>query len=174
MFDDKQKNAYSAVKAPDELRERVFSSAENRKDNILVFRTAFSRAIAAAACIVLVAAAVFTVFNGNGFEVSINGSSVSENTSVEIGRGGAARSVAEAEVSVKLELDGGAHITVDSGEFDVSGEEKGLTEFSAHDDVEIVWRSSGLQRSEMTVDYGRETCVLVLEYDGICWTVTRK
>lgn len=174
MFDDKQKSAYSAVKAPDGLRERVFSSAENKKDNILVFRTAFSKAIAAAACIALVAVAVFTVFNGNGFEVSINGSSVSENASVEIAGGGAARLISEAEVRVELELDGGAFITVDSGEFDVEGEEKGLTEFSANGDVEIVWRSRGLQKSEMTVDYGRETCVLVLEHDGVCWAVTRK
>ncbi len=174
MFDDKQKNAYSAVKAPEELRERVFSSAENKKDNILVFRTAFSRAVAAAACIALVAVAVLTVFNGNGFEVSVNGSSVAERASVDVAGGGAARTVSEAEVRVELELDGGAFITVDSGEFDVEGEEKGLTEFSANDDVEIVWRSSGLQKSEMTVDYGRETCVLVLEHDGVCWTVTRK
>ena len=172
MFDDKQKNAYSNVKAPDELRERVFSSAENRKDNVLVFRTSLSRAVAAAACIVLVAVAVLTVFNGNGFEVSINDSSVSENSSIEIAQ--KARSVAEAEVNIKFGFDGGAHITVDSGEFDVKGEEKGLTEFSADDDVEIIWRSSGLQKSEMTVDYGRKTCVLVLEHDGVCWTVTRK
>ena len=173
MFDDKQKNAYSAVKAPDELRERVFSSAESKKDNVLVFRTAFSKAVAAAACIALVFVAMVAVFNGNGFDVSINGSSVSADSSIELA-GAKARSVTEAQVKVSLELDGGAHITVDSGKFDVQGEEKGLTEFSADDDIEIVWRTDGLKKSEMTVDYGRETCVLVLEHNGACWTVTRK
>ncbi len=177
MFDKKQKDAYSAVKAPDELRERIFSSAADENNNVFVFKTAFSRAVAAAACIVLVAVAAFTVFSGDGIEVSIDGSAVERNASVEIARADVspnARAVSDAEVKLTLELDGGAHITVSSGSFDVVGESKEMTEFSADEDVDLVWRSNGLEKSEMTVDYGRKTCVLVLEHNGVCWSVTRK
>ena len=78
-----------------------------------------------------------------------------------------------AAASVGLDLDGGALITVDSGCFDVVGEENGLTEFSAEEDVELVWKSDGMEKSVMTVDYGKKSCILILEYDGE-WKVTRK
>lgn len=178
MFSDKQKEAYSAVNAPEELRERILASAEeNKKDNTVLFKTQFSRIAAAAACVVLVAVAVFYAFNGNGIEVTVNGTAVGENASVAVAQtqGGIAlaRHASEAEISLTLELDSDALITVDSGSFDVVGKESNLTEYSAEESIEIVWRSNGMQKSEMTVDYGRKTCVLVLEYNGE-WIVTRK
>ena len=79
MFSDKQKEAYSAVKAPDELRERILASAEEtKKDNTVLFKTQFSRILAAAACIVLVTVAAFYAFNGNGIDINVNGASVAE------------------------------------------------------------------------------------------------
>lgn len=178
MFDENQKKAYSSIKAPDELRDRVFSSAEpeKKKDNVLVFRSRVSRFVAMAACVVLVAVAVFTVFTDNGIEVSINGTDFGENVSLALTETDApalARAFSPAEVSVNLDLDGGALITVDSGCFDVVGEGNGLTEFSAEEDVELVWKSDGMEKSVMTVDYGKKSCILILEYDGE-WKVTRK
>lgn len=177
MFTDKQRQAWSAAKAPDELRERILASAEKENNNSVLLKTQFSRIVAAAACIVLVAVAVFAAFSGNGIEVSVNGSAVGENASIALAetQGGIAlaRSASEAEVKLTLDIDSDALITVDSGSFDVIGEGENLTEFSAEDNVEIIWRSNGMQKSEMTVDYGRKTCVLVLEYNGE-WTVTRK
>ena len=174
MFTDNQKEAYSAVKAPEELRERILASAEKEKDNNVLLKTQFSRIVAAAACIVLVAVAVFAAFSGNGIEVSVNGTPVGENASVALSQTqGLARISGEAEVTLTLEIKSDALITVDSGSFDVIGEGENLTEFSAEDNIEIIWRSNGMQKSEMTVDYGRKTCVLVLEYNGE-WTVTRK
>ena len=177
MFTDKQKQSYSAVNAPEELRERILASAEKEKDNTVLLKTRFSRILAAAACIALVAVAVFAAFTGNGIEVSVNGTAVGENASVAVAQtqGGIAlaRQAGEAEISLTLELDSDALITVAGGSFDVIGEGENLTEFSAEDNVEIIWRSNGMQKSEMTVDYGRKTCVLVLEYNGE-WIVTRK
>lgn len=178
MFDEKQKKAYSSLTAPDELRERVFSSVESqqKKGDILVFRSSFSRFVAAAACIVLVAVAVLTVFTDNGIGVSINGTDFDENVSLALAETNApalARAFSPAEVSVSLDLDGGALITVDSGSFTVVGEGSNLTEFTADGDVEIIWKSDGMQKSVMTVDGGKESCVLILEHDGK-WKVTRK
>lgn len=177
MFSDKQREAWSAVNAPDELRERILASAEKEKDNTVLLKTQFSRIVAAAACMVLVAVAAFTAFTGNGIEVSVNGTAVGENASVAVAetQGGIAlaRHASEAEISLTLEIDSDALITVDSGSFDVIGEGENLTEFSAEDNVEIIWKSNGMKKSEMTVDYGRKTCVLILEYNGE-WTVTRK
>lgn len=178
MFDGKQKEAYSAVKAPEELRERVLSSADDNKNSQMLFKTQLSRILAAAACIALVAVAVFTVFSGNRFEASVNGSVIGENSSIAVEYNGKspvvlARAFNEAEVNLTLTLGSDALITVDSGSFDVVGGEKNLTEYTAENDVEIIWRSSGMQKSEMTVDYGRKTCVLVLEYNGE-WIITRK
>lgn len=178
MFSDKQKEAYSAVKSPEELRERILASAEKseKDNNTVLFKTQFSRIVAAAACIVLVAVAAFYAFNGNRIEVSVNGVDVAENETVALTNGSSplARNAAQAEINLKLELDSDALITVDSGSFDVVGkEENNLTEYSAEESIEIVWRSDGMQKSEMTVDYGRKTCVLVLEYNGE-WIVTRK
>lgn len=176
MFSDKQKEAYSAVKAPEELRERILASAEkSEKDNTVLFKTQFSRIAAAAACIVLVAVAAFYAFNGNGIEVSVNGVAVAEDQTVALTDVPAplARNAVQAEINLKLDLDSDALITVDSGSFDVVGKESNLTEYSAEESIEIVWRSNGMQKSEMTVDYGRKTCVLVLEYNGE-WIVTRK
>ena len=174
MFSDKQKEAYSAVKAPEELRELILASAEKEKDNKMLLKTQFSRIVAAAACVALVAVAVFAAFSGNGIEVSVNGAVVGENASVALSQTqGLARSSGEAEVRLTLEIDSDALITVDSGSFDINGVGVNLTEYSAEDNVEIIWRSNGMQKSEMTVDYGRKTCVLVLEYNGE-WTVTRK
>ena len=174
MFSDKQKEAYSVVKAPEELRELILASAEKEKDNKMLLKTQFSRIVAAAACVALVAVAVFAAFSGNGIEVSVNGAVVGENASVALSQTqGLARSSVEAEVRLTLEIDSDALITVDSGSFDINGVGVNLTEYSAEDNVEIIWRSNGMQKSEMTVDYGRKTCVLVLEYNGE-WTVTRK
>lgn len=177
MFTDKQRQAWSAAKAPDELRERILASAEKENNNSVLLKTQFSRIVAAAACVVLVAVAVFAAFSGNGIEISVNGTAVGENASIALAEtlGGIAlaRSASEAEVKLTLDIDSDALITVDSGSFDVIGEGENLTEFSAEDNVEIIWRSNGMQKSEMTVDYGRKTCVLVLEYNGE-WTVTRK
>lgn len=177
MFTDKQKEAYGAVKAPDELREQIFSSVENDKNTEKkIFKTQFSRIVAAAACVALVAFAVFAAFSGNGIEVSVNGSFVAENASValtDVRVSPLARNVTQAEVTLTLDIDSDALITVDSGSFDVKGEGENLTEFSAEDSVEIIWRSNGTEKSEMTVDYGRKTCVLILEYNGE-WIVTRK
>ena len=177
MFLDEQKEAYSAVKAPEELREIILASAEKEKDNKVLLKTQSSRIVAAAACVVLVAVAVFAAFTGNGIEVSVNGTVVGENASIALTQtqGGIAlaRSADEAEVTLTLEIDSDALITVDSGSFDINGVGVNLTEFSAEDNIEIIWRSDGMQKSEMTVDYGRKTCVLVLEYNGE-WTVTRK
>ncbi len=177
MFDEKEKRVYSSITAPDELRERVFSSAESpkEKDNILVFRSRFSRIVAAAACVVLVAVAVFTVFTGNGIDVSINGTDVENNVSIALSETDGialARMFAPAEVSVRLDLNGGALITVDSGCFDVVGEDGNLTEYSAEEDVELLWKSDGMKKSVMTVDYGKKSCILILEYDGE-WKITR-
>lgn len=176
MFSDKQKEAYSTVKAPDELRERILASAEkSEKDNTVLFKTQLSRIVAAAACVVLVAVAAFYAFNSNGIEISVNGVAVSENETVTLTDAPSplARSAPQAEINLKLDITSGALITVDSGCFDVVGKETNLTEYSAEESIEIVWRSDGMQKSEMTVDYGRKTCVLVLEYDG-GWVVTRK
>lgn len=176
MFSDKQKKAYSAVKAPDELRERVLASAENNQnDKTVLFRTQFSRIAAAAACVVFVAVAVFYAFgNNNGIDVSVNGIAVEENQTVALTEvSPLARSAPQAEIKLKLDISADAFITVDSGCFDVVGKESGLTEYSAEESIEIIWKSNGMQKSEMTVDYGRKTCVLVLEYDGE-WVVTRK
>ena len=177
MFSDKQKEAYSAVKAPEELREIILASAEKEKDNKVLLKTQFSRIVAAAACVVLVAVAAFASFTGNGIEVSVNGTAVGENASIALTQtqGGIAlaRSADEAEVTLTLEIDSDALITVNGGSFEIDGEGENLTEFSAEDNIEIIWRSDGMQKSEMTVDYGRKTCVLVLEYNGE-WTVTRK
>lgn len=178
MFSDKQKEAYSAVKAPDELRERILASAEEtKKDNTVLFKTQFSRILAAAACIVLVTVAAFYAFNGNGIDINVNGASVAENASValaETHNGVAlARAAGDAEVRVSIDIKGDAFITVDSGSFDVVGKESGLTEYSAEESVEVIWKSDGMKKSEMTVDYGRRTSVLVLEYDGE-WIITRK
>lgn len=178
MFDENQKKVYSSIKAPDELREKVFSAvdSEEKKDNIFVFRSRVSRFVAMAACLVLVAVAVFTVFTDNGIEVSINGTDFGKNVSLALTETNApalARAFSSAEVSVSLDLDGGALITVDSGCFDVIGEEKNLTEFTAEEDVELVWKSDGMQKSVMTVDCGKKSCILILEYDGE-WKVTRK
>ncbi len=178
MFDENQKKVYSSIKAPDELRDKVFSSAdsEKKKDNILVFRSRVSRFVAMAACVVLVAVAVFTVFTDNGIKVSINGTDFGENVSLALTETDApalARAFSPAEVSVSLDLDGGALITVDSGCFDVVGKEKSLTEYSADEDVELLWKSNGMEKSVMTVDYGKKSCILILEYDGE-WKVTRK
>ena len=67
MFDENQKKVYSSIKAPDELREKVFSAVDSdeKKDNIFVFRSRVSRFVAMAACLELVAVAVFTVFTDN-------------------------------------------------------------------------------------------------------------
>lgn len=178
MFDENQKKAYSSITAPDELREKVFASAESqkKKDNVFVFRSRVSRFVAAAACLVLVAVAVFTVFTDNGIEVSINGTEFNGGMSLALSETNApalARAFSPAEVSVKLDLDGGALITVDSGCFDVIDEEKNLTEFTAEDDVELVWKSDGMQKSVMTVDCGKKSCILILEYDGE-WKVSGK
>lgn len=178
MFDSKQKEAYSAVKAPQELRKRILSSADNEKKSDSLLKTQFSRVLAAAACLALVAVAVFTVFTGNRFEVSVDGSVISENSSIEVDGFGKspvvlARSFVQAEVELTLKLGSDALITVDSGSFDIDGVGTNLTEHTADDDVEIIWRTCGIQKSEMTIDYGRKTCVLVLEYnDG--WVITRK
>ncbi len=178
MFDEKEKKVYLSVTAPDELRDRVFSSAESskEKDNIFVFRSGLSRLIAAAACVVLIAVAVFTVFTGNGIDVSINGTNVDNNVSVALSETDGialARMFTPAEVSVSLDLNGGALITVDSGCFDVIGEDSNLTEYSAEEDVELLWKSDGMKKSVMTVDYGKKSCILILEYDGE-WKITRK
>lgn len=176
MFSDKQKEAYSAVKAPDELCERVLASAKkSEKDNTVLFKTQLSRIVAAAACVVLVAVAAFYAFNSNGIDISVNGVAVEENQTVALTEivSPLARSAPQAEISLKLDITSDALITVDSGSFDVVGKETNLTEYSAEESIEIVWKSDGMQKSEMTVDYGRKTCVLVLEYDG-GWVVTRK
>ncbi len=177
MFTDKQKEAYSAVKAPDELRERILASADNGKGEVALLKTPFMRVVAAAACVALVAVAAFASFTGNGIDVSVNGTVIDENASVALNQtqGGIAlaRSTGEAEVTLTLEIDSDALITVNGGSFEIDGEGENLTEFSAEDNVEIIWRSNGMQKSEMTVGYGRKTCVLVLEYNGE-WTVTRK
>lgn len=179
MFDGKQKEVYSAVKAPPELRERILTSADNEKNNQALFKTQFSRVLAAAACIVLVAVSVFTVFTGNRFEASVDGSVISENSSITVDGFGSspialARSFAQAEVTLSLTLGSDALITVDSGSFDVAGEDENLTEYTAEDDIEIIWRTSGMQKSEMTIDYGRKTCMLILEYIDGEWIITRK
>ncbi len=178
MFDEKQKKAYSSITAPDELRDRVFASVEteNKKGDILVFRSRVSRFIAAAACFVLVAVAVFTVFTDNGIDVSVNGSEFNKSMSLALAETNApamARAFSPAEVSVSFDFDSGAFITVDSGCFDVKGEESGLTEFSADEDVELIWKSNGMQKSVMTVECGKKSCVLTLEYDGE-WKITRE
>lgn len=178
MFDEKQKKAYSSITAPDELRDRVFSSLEiqDKKDNVFVFRSRVSRLVAAAACVVLVAVAVFAVFTNNGIEVSVNGTDFNGSMSLALAETDApalARAFSPAEVSISLDLDGGALITVDSGSFDVIGEESSLTEFAAEEDVELIWKSDGMQKSVMTVEYGKKSCILILEYDGE-WKVTRK
>lgn len=178
MFDEKQKKAYLSVTAPDELRERVFSSVEteDKKDNFFVFRSRASRLVAAAACLVLVAVAVFAVFTDNGIGVSVNGTDFEGGTSLVLAEANApalARVFSPAEVSVNLDLDGGALITVDSGSFDVIGEERDVTEFVASQDVELVWRSDGMQTSVMNVECGKKSCILILEYDGE-WKVIRK
>lgn len=176
MFNDKQKEAYSAVKAPEELRERVLASAEeSQKDNTVLFKTQFSRIAAAAACVVFVAVAAFYAFNSNGIDISVNGVEVAENQTVALTDvpSPLARFAPWAEIKLELDITSDAFITVDSGSFDVVDKETNLTEYSAEESIEIIWRSDGMQKSEMTVDYGRKTCVLVLEYDGE-WIVTRK
>lgn len=178
MFDENQKKAYSSLTAPDELRDRVFSSvsAEDKKDNVFVFRSRVSRLIAAAACVMLVVVAVFTAFTNNGIEVSVNGTDFDGGMSLAIAETDSpalARAISSAEVSVNLDLDGGAFISVDSGSFDVIGKENGVTEFTAEEDVELIWKSDGMNNSVMTVEYGKKSCVLILEYDGE-WKVTRK
>jgi hypothetical protein len=177
MFDENQKKAYESIKAPDGLLERIVSSAEeSKKDNVFVFRSRISRIAAAAACIVCVAVAAFTVFSQNGIEINVNGTEFDENVSIALAQTdepALARAFSPAEVSVSLDLDGGALLTVDSGSFDVIGEDDNLTEFSADEDVELIWKSDGMKKSVMTVDYGRKSCILILEYDGE-WKVTRK
>lgn len=177
MFNNQQKEAYSSIKAPDELFERINSSVESNDNSIKIFKTRFSRIAAMAACFVFVAAAVLIAFSGGNVSISVNETALEEDATVILNGGNGsvalAREVGNAEVRISLDLTKDAFISVDSGTFDVVGEEENLTEYSADDDVEIVWKSDGLNKSVMTVDYGRKTCELVLEYDGE-WVITRK
>lgn len=177
MFSDKQKEANLAMKAPDELCERVLSSAEkSEKDNAALLKTPFARVAAAVACVALVAAAVFLAFNRSGIVISVNGAEIKENQTVALADAPSTSAVTGnfAEVTLSLGIRSDALITVDGGSFDVPDkEETDLTEYTAEENVEILWRSNGRQKSTMTVDCGRESCVLVLEFNGE-WVVTRK
>ena len=177
MFTDEQKKAYASIKAPDELFDKIVSSAENDSKVVHLFKTRFSKIVAAAACVVFVAVASFVSFNGGNVQTSVNDEKLNENSSVAVSVAdneiALAREASYGEASISIELTKDALISVDSGSFDVVGEGKNLTEFSADESVEIIWRTDGGKKSTMTVDYGRKTCELVLEYNGE-WVITRK
>lgn len=176
MFTDEQKKAYNSVKAPEELFEKIKSSAEKEDKVTPLFRTRFSKIVAAAACVVFVVAASVVSFGGGYVNISVNNEAIKSDSTVIVNQNNGialARESANGEVTLKIELTKDALISVDGGNFDVIGKDENLTEFSAEESVEIVWRTDGAEKSTMTVDYGRKTCQLVLEYDG-GWVVTRK
>lgn len=146
------------------------------KDSSVLLKTPFARIAAAVACVVLVVAAVFLAFNRSGIVISVNGAEIKENQTVTLADAPSTSAVTGdfAEVTLLLGIRSDALITVDCGSFDVPDkEETDLTEYTAEENAEIVWRSNGRQKSTMTVDCGRESCVLVLEFNGE-WVVTRK
>lgn len=178
MFGDNEKKAYSSLKAPEELYDRILSSAEESKKEKPLFKSNLSRIVAAAACLVFVVGAVSLSFlNGGNVSVSLNDSSIKEGESVvvtnEMTPYALAREFAPAEIELSLDITKEALISVDSGSFDIVGEGENLTEFTADESVTIIWHSDGMKKSTMTVDYGRNTCELVLEYNGE-WVITRK
>lgn len=176
MFTDEQKKAYNSIKAPKELFEKIKSSAEKEDKVTPLFKTQFSKIVAAAACVVFVVAAVVVSFGGGDVNISVNNEAIKSDSTVIVNQNNGialARESANGEVTLKIELTKDALISVDGGSFDVVGEDANLTEFSAEESVEIIWRTDGAEKSTMTVDYGRKTCQLVLEYDG-GWVVTRK
>lgn len=176
MFTNEQKKAYNSIKAPEELFDRIQSSAENENKVKPLFKTNLSKIISAAACIVFVITAVFFSFSGGDVEISVNNEKLKEDATVFVAPNNGialAREGSFGEVTLKLELTKEATISVDCGSFDVVGEDKNLTEFSAEESVEIIWRTDGTDKSTMTVDYGRKTCELILEYNGE-WVITRK
>ena len=178
MFGENDKKAYQSVKAPDELYDRILSSAEESKQEKPLFKTNLSRIVAAAACVVFVFGAVFFSFsNGGNVSVKLNGSAVKEGASVVVTNEAApyalAREFSPAQIELTLDITKEALITVDSGSFDIVGEGENLTQFTADENVTVIWHSDGMKKSTMTVDYGRNTCELVLEYNGE-WVITRK
>lgn len=178
MFGENEIKAYQSVKAPDELYDRILSSAEESKKEKPLFKTNISRIVAAAACVVFVFGAVFFSFsNGGNVSVKLNGSAVKEGASVVVTNEAApyalAREFSTAQIELTLDITKEALITVDSGSFDIVGEGENLTQFTADENVTVIWHSDGMNKSTMTVDYGRNTCELVLEYNGE-WVITRK
>ncbi len=176
MFTSEQKKAYNSIKAPDELLEKIKSSAENEDKVIPLFKNRFSKIVAVAACFVFVSVAAFVSFSGGDVKVSVGDEIIkNDSTVVVIPDNGIAlaREVSYGEVKIKLDLTKDALISVDSGSFDIVGEGENLTEFSAEEGVEIIWRTDGYKKSIMTVDYGRKTCELILEYNGE-WVITKK
>ncbi len=176
MFTDEQKRAYNSIKAPEELLEKIKSSAEEENKVKPLFKNRFSKIIAAAACVVFVSAAVFASFGGGDVNISVNNTPIEEDATVVLSQNNGialARESSNGEVTINIELTKDALISVNGGNFDVIGEDTNLTEFSAEESVEIIWRTDGAEKSTMTVDYGRKTCELVLEYNGE-WVVTRK
>lgn len=149
---------------------------KTEKDNTALLKTPFARVAAAVACVALVAVAVFLAFNRSGIVISVNGAEIKENQTVALADAPSTSAVTGnfAEVTLSLGIRSDALITVDGGSFDVPDkEETDLIEYTAEENVEILWRSNGRQKSTMTVDCGRESCVLVLEFNGE-WVVTRK
>lgn len=189
MFDKKEIEAYKSITAPDELRERVFSTAAN---NIFESKRTIQRKIgavaaAAAGLIILVGLPVYMLRSSAkpeillfGDPLTADGIAIIEESAVSAEA--SARSTPTFSVRLELELKCKTEISVTDGTMTVTDPETCEllytgTEFTAESDVFTVnWSTDVPDDSTtyyMTLKDGINNSEVIMSYDGY-WSISCK
>ena len=182
MFDERTVNAYRAITAPSDLKEKVMTQQKSEKTVEIKKKRKTARMIrqvsAAAACLVLLAGVWSVTREQGGLENGIHATVVAEDA------GDMIRTVDSGPVTVELNLEfpEGAQLTCGEGELLVQTDED-ITPVSrgsawrVEGKALLIWQVPALdtmQTFELTVDAENQSLTVVLSYDTAenCWAVS--
>jgi len=182
MFDERTVNAYRAITAPSDLKEKVLAQQKSEKTVDVKKKRKTARMIrqvsAAAACFVLLAGVWSVTREQGGLENGIHATVVAEDA------GDMIRTVDAGPVTVELEVEfpEGAQFTCREGELLVQGREDVTpvnrgSAWHVEGDALVLWQVPALdtaQTFELTVDAENQSLTVVLSYDTAenCWAVS--
>ena len=191
MFDKKEIEFYRSISAPENLRERVLSSWEEKQPVSLIFPHMFPMAWSVAACLVLVIVLfVFQTKNLGEVSIWVSGNAIlpESSTSVYPEHGVTTLRHSETEETIspsiafpmKFMLPEETEISVSSGEMEMTIHDTVSfgTILTAHNEILIIWHINPTDAEHTFVmnlqgDSKSETLTLVYDETTDIWTISR-
>ena len=163
MFSEKQVSAYRAIRAPEELRERVVCKARENVGNRSVNWAI--RLAPLCAAFLLILGLVFFLPQKPQISVLLDGNEVNGSLEWSSASRGVERSVSS--ISLPFEVHGEKETVISVSQGFLITEDEGLqTSLSFHGEISFFWElREGVTEAEMEISCGKELRRIALNYD---------